>query len=107
MMNYDERDPHGVPTGSVPKGPYPRGGTIATEGAIPAPASFVQVGGSHYSKHKIQPWAAMEAWMSPEEFKGYLRGNVVKYIARCNDKGGREDILKAKHYIEKLLEVYL
>jgi len=64
-----------------------------------------QVGGDHYVNHGIQPWDAMESWMSKEEFAGFLRGNAIKYIARCNDKGGIQDIQKAQHFIEKLLEV--
>jgi len=68
-------------------------------------ADQTQVGGDHYVKHKIQPWHAMEDWMSPEEFRGFLRGNVIKYVARCNDKGGRKDLEKAQHYLTKLLEV--
>lgn len=64
-----------------------------------------QIGGEHYTSKIIQPWAAMEAWMSAEEFKGFLRGNAIKYLARCNDKGGIEDVLKARHYINKLIEV--
>jgi len=64
-----------------------------------------QVGGTHYASKKVQPWAAMEAWMSPEEFAGFLRGNAIKYLARCQDKGGLEDLQKAQHYISKLIEV--
>lgn len=63
-----------------------------------------QVGSTHYVTKTIQPWTAMESWMSPEEFEGFLRGNVIKYIARYKDKDGIKDILKAKHYLEKLLE---
>ena len=65
----------------------------------------VQVGGNHYRSKKVQPWDAMDAWMSKEEFAGFLRGNAIKYLARCNDKGGIEDVKKAQHYITKLLEV--
>ena len=65
-----------------------------------------QVGGSHYSKKKIQPWDACAEWFDrPHEFEGYLRGNVIKYMARYPHKGGREDVLKAQHYLTKLLEV--
>lgn len=63
-----------------------------------------QVGGDHYRSKAVQPWAAMEAWMSPEQFAGYLRGNVIKYVARCDDKGGLEDLKKARHYLDKLIE---
>ena len=68
-------------------------------------ANATQVGGNHYASKAVQPWDAMQAWMSREEFTGYLRGNVIKYMARCNDKGGIEDVKKARHYIDKLIEV--
>lgn len=61
-----------------------------------------QVGGDHYVRHAIQPWDAMREWMSAEEFKGFLRGNAIKYIARCTDKGGVEDVEKAIHYLQRL-----
>lgn len=63
-----------------------------------------QIGGNHYTSKTVQPWAAMQAWMTHEEFTGFLRGNVIKYIARCNEKGGIEDLKKARHYLEKLIE---
>jgi hypothetical protein len=65
-----------------------------------------QVGGTHYKTVVIQPWDAMLAWMTHEEFCGFLRGNAIKYIARCNDKGGLEDIEKAQHYLQKLAEIW-
>jgi len=64
-----------------------------------------QEGGSHYRLTDIQPWHAMGAWMSKEQFQGFLRGNVIKYIARCDKKGGIEDLKKARHYLDKLIEV--
>ena len=63
-----------------------------------------QVGGTHYQNKTIQPWDAMEAWMSKEAFQGFLQGNAIKYIARWRDKGGVEDLHKAQHYIQKLIE---
>lgn len=72
---------------------------------MPTTADMQQIGGEHYISKRIQPWAAMEAWMSAEEFRGFLKGNAIKYLARCNDKGGIEDVLKACHYINKLSEV--
>lgn len=68
-------------------------------------AEDTQVGGNHYTRKAIQPWHAMESWMSPEQFRGFLRGNAIKYLARCDDKGGVEDIKKARHYLDKLIEV--
>lgn len=68
-------------------------------------ANTQQVGGNHYVSKAVQPWEAMESCMSKEEFAGYLRGNILKYTMRCADKGGVEDLKKAQHYLEKLLEV--
>ena len=64
-----------------------------------------QVGGDHYSKRSIQPWDAMEAWMTPLEFAAYLRGSCIKYLARYQDKGGVEDLEKCRHFLERLIEV--
>lgn len=68
-------------------------------------ADSYQVGGSHYKDKTVTPWDAMASCMSQEEFVGFLRGNVIKYTMRCNDKGGVEDLRKARHYLDKLLEV--
>lgn len=42
----------------------------------------------------------IRASMSPEEFKGYCKGNVIKYVTRENKKNGMEDLRKAKKYLE-------
>lgn len=68
-------------------------------------ADALQIGGDHYKSMGVQPWKAMEAWMTPEQFAGFLRGNAIKYLARCDAKGGLDDIKKARHYIDKLVEV--
>ena len=63
-----------------------------------------QIGGSHYTSKEVQPWEAMEAWMSAEAFAGYLQGNCIKYLSRYRDKNGIEDLWKAQHYLAKLCE---
>jgi len=64
-----------------------------------------QIGGSHYTSMAVQPWEAMRAWMSREQFQGYLQGNVIKYISRAGKKGDTlEDLKKAQHYLETLIE---
>ena len=73
--------------------------------AVTQTADLQQVGGSHYKDMAVQPWVAMESWMTPEQFAGFLRGNAIKYLARCDVKGGLDDIKKAEHYIHKLIEV--
>lgn len=62
-------------------------------------ANDLQVGGSHYQK-AIQPWDYIIA-----NNLGYLEGNVVKYVSRWRDKGGVQDLRKAQHYLQKLIEV--
>lgn len=62
-----------------------------------------QVGGDHYCSKAIQPWDALKAWMSRDEFIGFMRGSVVTYLARCWDKGGLEDLKKAQHFLEELI----
>jgi len=65
-----------------------------------------QVGGQHYLDKSVQPWEAMESWMTEEQFKGFMLGNVIKYIARFQDKGGRNDLEKAQHYLDKCLQLW-
>ena len=48
---------------------------------------------------------AIEASMSMEEFKGFLKGNVQKYVWRYAQKNGVEDLKKAKWYLERLITV--
>jgi Protein of unknwon function (DUF3310) len=64
-------------------------------------ANNKQHGGNHYKKYgELQPWDVVIAWEL-----GYLEGTALKYIARWRDKNGVEDILKAIHFLEKLVEV--
>jgi hypothetical protein len=65
-----------------------------------AKANEQQVGGEHYAVKAIQPWDYIIA-----NNLGYLEGNVVKYVSRWKDKGGIEDLKKAQHYLQKLIEV--
>ena len=58
-----------------------------------------QIGGTHYRKMKIQPskFVIENKLLFPE-------GNVIKYICRHPYKGGKEDLLKAIHFIEMIIE---
>lgn len=62
-------------------------------------ASKKQVGGEHYAKYKIQPTEFINANRIP-----FIEGNVIKYVTRHRDKNGRQDIEKAIHYLQLLLE---
>jgi hypothetical protein len=64
-----------------------------------------QEGGDHYRAMSIQPWAVMQSWMTAEAFQGFLMGNILKYMARWETKGGVEDLRKARHYLDKLIEL--
>ena len=48
---------------------------------------------------------AIEASMGTEEFKGFLKGNVQKYVWRYAQKNGAEDLKKAKWYLERLIKL--
>ena len=59
----------------------------------------IQWGGNHYKDKPIQVWDFIAA-----NNLDYFQGNVVKYVSRYRDKGGLEDLKKARHYIDKIIE---
>lgn len=63
-------------------------------------ANEVQHGGNHYKVVKFQPWDVVLDWEL-----GYLDGTALKYISRWKRKNGLEDIRKAIHFLQKLIEV--
>lgn len=63
-------------------------------------ANNTQVGGQHYKSKTIQPWDFIAA-----NGLGYFEGNIVKYVSRWRDKGGLDDLRKARHYLDKLIEL--
>lgn len=63
-------------------------------------ATQEQVGGRHYADLPIQP----AEFIHRNEI-GFLAGNVIKYIVRHSRKGGPEDIKKAIHYCQLILEL--
>lgn len=60
----------------------------------------LQEGGNHYKDLSIQPVEFIHA-----NKIGYLEGNVIKYVVRHRKKNGKEDLLKAKHYIDLLIQL--
>ena len=75
--------------------------TLDENKSTPSAANDRQEGGTHYKQLTIQPWDYIVA-----NDLGYLEGNVVKYVTRWQTKGnGIQDLLKARHYLDKLLEV--
>tara|TARA_R110002050_G_scaffold25802_9_gene68704 strand:+ start:3175 stop:3492 length:318 start_codon:yes stop_codon:yes gene_type:complete len=59
---------------------------------------------SHYNTGNIECIAAIKESMSAREFKGYLKGNSMKYLWRYDYKGkAKEDLKKAQWYLDKLI----
>jgi len=69
-------------------------------GAGTGGANAVQHGGTHYKGLLIEPWDFIVANQI-----GFLEGNAIKYLARWRGKGGVEDLRKAAHYVQKLIEI--
>lgn len=57
----------------------------------------------HYTEGKIECIEYIEDKLTPEEYRGYIKGNVLKYITREKHKNGDEDIRKAKWYLDRLV----
>lgn len=58
---------------------------------------------THY-KGTIECIDAIESTMSKEAYRGYLKGNVLKYMWRYEKKNGVEDLQKAEWYLKRLIE---
>lgn len=69
----------------------------ARSGAVDHPAHY---GGADNPYEVIK---VLQAWLTPEEYSGFLRGNVIKYLARARHKGGLVDYEKAKWYQDELV----
>jgi len=60
---------------------------------------------SHYNTGAVECIDAIEATLSDEEFRGYCRGNTLKYLWRCMYKGKtKQDLEKARWYLDRLLD---
>lgn len=58
----------------------------------------------HYTDGSIECIDAIEAQLTPEEWRGYLKGNIAKYAWRERHKGGTESLRKARFYLNRLIE---
>ncbi len=59
----------------------------------------IQIGGSHYKKMKIQPSEFINKNNLP-----FAEGNAIKYLCRHKQKGQKQDLEKAKHFIDMIIE---
>lgn len=64
-------------------------------------ANKTQVGGSHYKRGGEEHWDRQWRLFG----RGYFVGCITKYVERYPDKGGVEDLKKARHFIDKLIEL--
>jgi hypothetical protein len=61
----------------------------------------IQIGGDHYKNMTLQPIEYII-----KNNLNFCEGNVVKYITRYKDKNGIEDLKKARHYLDILIESF-
>lgn len=113
-QHFEPKPGHGpAPEAVAPSWEYPGQFDPASESeaaAFPestaASALDTQIGGDHYQKlGEFQPWAVLKAWLTPEEFRGYMKGTAIAYLARERDKGGDQDVAKAAHTLQGLVEM--
>ena len=71
-------------------------GSVKTHDAVNEP--------DHYRQGMIECIEAIEAQLTAEEFRGYLKGNVAKYVWRERHKGGGESLQKAHWYLSLLID---
>ena len=58
----------------------------------------------HYTSGKIEVIRIMEDQLTDEEYRGYIKGQVIKYITRERHKNGLEDLKKAAWYLNRLIQ---
>jgi hypothetical protein len=87
---YASRWSHFVEAEDIQTRPYPNGDRVNSP--------------SHYGQGKIECIEYIEDFLTKEEFIGYLRGNIAKYMHRWRYKNGLEDLKKAHVYLNWLIE---
>ena len=59
---------------------------------------------SHYNKYEREVIDSIRGLCTADEYRGYLKGNQIKYLARYRDKNGLEDLRKHRWYVDALIE---
>lgn len=60
----------------------------------------------HYTSGKVECIEAIKASLDTNAFRGYLKGNIMKYLWRHEKKNGLQDLEKAHWYLESLIETF-
>ena len=63
-----------------------------------------QINSPEHYRGQIECIDAIQAALTPEEFRGFCKGNLIKYVWRERRKGGNESLEKAQWYVHRLLE---
>lgn len=58
----------------------------------------------YYKGKSMQVFDLLDEFLTPEAVNGFYVGNVIKYVVRFKGKNGREDLLKARDYLNKLID---
>lgn len=59
---------------------------------------------SHYTQGGVECIDCIKASMTPEAYRGVLKGNIIKYVFRYEKKNGVEDLEKARVYLDWLIK---
>lgn len=101
-----------IRAGSTPAGEQPRSslresldaareaGEVSNGGGVMTSALDQQEGGDHYRKLPIQPVEYIH-----RNGIGFIEGSVIKYVTRWRAKGGVEDLRKARHFLDLLIQM--
>lgn len=65
--------------------------------------SYDAINPSHYTKSGIQPIDYLKSMLTQDEYHGYLRGSITKYLHRYTEKNGIEDLRKAQWFLGRLI----
>ena len=60
---------------------------------------------AHYNDGAIETWDYIVDKLTTQELRGYVKGNILKYISREKNKDGDRDMRKAQWYLNKFLEI--
>lgn len=59
---------------------------------------------NHYKNGKREAIKVMQDVLTDEEYKGFLKGLIIKYLYRADSKNGLEDYKKAQWYMDELVK---
>lgn len=67
--------------------------------------NFDSIKPAHYQSGDVEVMDIFKTFLSNEEFKGFCKANMIKYILRADKKNGGEDYQKIQRYLDEILEL--